>query len=50
MLKMGENYETKAKVNIEIRNIFIEYGRWLEKNNIEDSICSYETFLEKYQN
>lgn len=49
MLKMGENYETKAKVNIEIRNIFIEYGRWLEKNGFKDNILCYENFLLQYE-
>ncbi|MFQ8920960.1 hypothetical protein [Clostridium paraputrificum] len=45
-LNTKESRETKDfKEFISLREYFIAYGRYLEKNNLEDTIINYEKFL-----
>ena len=45
-LNTKESRETKDfKEFISLREYFISYGRYLEKNNLEYTILNYEKFL-----
>lgn len=40
----------QVKDSLEVRYALMNYGRYLEKNGLEDSITTYENFLVNYLN
>lgn len=42
--------QNEFKDYLEVRQCLLSYGRWLEKNKLEDTISAYENFLVNYLN
>ncbi|UFH66431.1 hypothetical protein KQH81_07890 [Clostridium cadaveris] len=42
--------QNEFKDYLEVRQCLLSYGRWLEKNKLEDNITTYENFLVNYLN